>query len=306
MVRVFLAVALGSAVLCAEGHPAAAVRYDVLRAEIAALLRSYPQTPDGSLNPSVLRLAWHNAATYAAGADPAAGPCSAAIRFEPESGYYANKGLEQPVAALARLKEHGLNRDVSYSDLWTLAAYVAVEEMGGPRILFTPGRPDAVPGNYTPAPADRIPGWNLTADEVIGSFGRMTLSVRDMVALLGAHSVGHTRAENSGFPFLHWDNTALVFDNFFYRFLLDQSWVYEKSGDCGGAPCEFYANRSWIMLLTDWILRDDPRLRPVAEEYAADQELWHRDFAVAFKKLTELGMPKKAAPCPRLKAADSS
>ena len=35
---------------------------------------------------------------------------------------------------------------ISYADLWTLAGVVAIEEMGGPKIKWRPGRTDAASG----------------------------------------------------------------------------------------------------------------------------------------------------------------
>ena len=51
----------------------------------------------------------------------------------------------------------------------------------------------------------------------------------------------------------------------------------------------YYRNRSWIMLLSDWVLREDPAFRRLVEEYARSEHLWHEEFALAFNKLTELG-----------------
>ena len=47
-----------------------------------------------------------------------------------------------------------------------------------------------------------------------------------------------------------------------------------------------------MMLLSDMVLVWDENFRAVLEEYAEDEELMARDFAVAFKKLTELGCEK--------------
>jgi len=64
------------------------------------------------------------------------------------------------------------------------------------------------------------------------------------------------------------------------------------------------------MLLSDWVLRNDERFRPLVEVYAADEDLWFKDFASAFKRITELGLPdakvglkQVAEPPPQQKAA---
>jgi len=45
---------------------------------------------------------------------------------------------------------------LSYADLWILASYVAIEEMGGPYIPFVPGRTDAKTEKECP-PDGRLP-----------------------------------------------------------------------------------------------------------------------------------------------------
>ena len=58
-----------------------------------------------------------------------------------------------------------------YSDLWILASYVAIEEMGGPVIEFKPGRSDADSGNACPA-VGRLPDAALGAQHVRDVFYR--------------------------------------------------------------------------------------------------------------------------------------
>ena len=43
------------------------------------------------------------------------------------------------------------------------------------------------------------------------------------------------------------------------------------------------------MLPTDLEIRDDPEFRKWAELYKKDEDTFFKDFAMAFKKLTELG-----------------
>ena len=71
----------------------------------------------------------------------------ATLRFEPEaSGDPQNHGLNK-AAALLWSKVRGKHPRLSQADLWVLAAYVAVEVLGGPRIEFTGGRFDAKDGS---------------------------------------------------------------------------------------------------------------------------------------------------------------
>eukprot|EP00756_Hemistasia_phaeocysticola_P064480 Hpha_TRINITY_DN7829_c1_g1::TRINITY_DN7829_c1_g1_i1::g.185711::m.185711/K00428/E1.11.1.5; cytochrome c peroxidase len=271
------------------------VDWGKVRADLVEMLDREHDVPDGSLGPVFLRLAWHSAGTWDPNTPPCGGSVGATMRFPPENEYYDNKGLDVARQYLDRIKAK--HPHASHADIWILAGYTAVEFMGGPHIEFTPGRSDFEEGKFEPTPEARLPEWNLTTDQVTAVFARMGLDQREMVALFGGHSVGFLHPENSGFLFGKWEITPLVFDNFYYKFLFDQPWYPEEYGTCGGVPCKYYINRSWIMLPTDILLRDDPKLSQYAKQYAEDEALWHRDFAAAFKKLTESGI---SGECPAL------
>jgi len=85
-----------------------------------------------------VRLAWHASGTYEA-KSKTGGSNGANMRFPPESSDPANAGLEH---ARKFLEDIHKKNGISYADLWILASYVAIENMGGPRIPFIPGRTD--------------------------------------------------------------------------------------------------------------------------------------------------------------------
>jgi len=47
-----------------------------------------------------------------------------------------------------------------------------------------------------------------------------------------------------------------------------------------------------MMLPADLALRDDPEFRKYCEKYAKDEQLFFKDFAAAWQKLTEAGWDK--------------
>jgi catalase (peroxidase I) len=47
-----------------------------------------------------------------------------------------------------------------------------------------------------------------------------------------------------------------------------------------------------MMLPSDMALLWDPKFRPFVELYAEDKDLFFKDFALAFGKLLELGVPR--------------
>lgn len=72
----------------------------------------------------------------------------ATMRFEPESLHGANAGLHVARNLMEKLKKEF--EWISYGDLWTLAGVCAVQEMGGPKIPWRPGRVDGFSTNATP------------------------------------------------------------------------------------------------------------------------------------------------------------
>lgn len=72
----------------------------------------------------------------------------ATMRFEPESLHDANAGLHVARGLMEKLKKEF--DWISYGDLWTLAGVCAVQEMGGPKIPWRPGRVDGLAKDATP------------------------------------------------------------------------------------------------------------------------------------------------------------
>ena len=70
------------------------------------------------------------------------------MRFEPESLHDANAGLHVARNLMEKLKNEF--PWISYGDLWTLAGVCAVQEMGGPKIPWRPGRIDGLAKDATP------------------------------------------------------------------------------------------------------------------------------------------------------------
>ena len=61
-------------------------------------------------------------------------------------------------------------------------------------------------------------------------------------------------------------------------------------------PLRFFRSYSWIMLPSDMLLLEDPAFRQIAFEYAdrnTGEAVWQRDFAAAYKKVTELGLDER-------------
>lgn len=109
----------------------------------------------------LLRLAWHSSGTYDA-ASGTGGSNYATMRFEPESLHGANAGLQIARGVLEKVKQEF--PWISYGDLWTLAGVAAVQEMGGPKVPWRPGRVDGFAKDATPD--GRLPDASLGSDHV--------------------------------------------------------------------------------------------------------------------------------------------
>jgi len=267
---------------------ASEVDYKAVRKEIANLLDD-SRYDDGSYGPVLVRLAWHSAGSYSA-VDGSGGSNNATMRFSPEKHYGGNAGLDvarnllEPVKA----KFPGL----SYADLYTLCGVVAIEEMGGPKIEWWPGRVDSVDNSPT-APDGRLPDASLGAQHIRDVMARMGFNDREAVVLSGAHCLGRCHTSRSGFDG-PWNNAPTTFSNLYFTHLLEDDWVLRNWK--GPKQYTDVKTQSLMMLPTDMAIKTDPKFRAIAEEYAANEEKFFQDFAPAFSKLLHLGCDEVCQP----------
>jgi catalase (peroxidase I) len=238
---------------------------------------------DESCGPLLIRLAWHEAGTWhAKQGDGSAN--SASMRFAPECMHGANAGLHKARDLLEPIKAK--HPKLSYADLWSLAACVAVSEAGGPDIKWRFGRKDAESASQC-APDGRLPDAAQTQDHIREVFNRMGFqSDREIVALIGAHTLGECHADRSGYvgP---WTHDRLGFDNTFFTELIDQDWIVNK--DIKQLQFKDAATGKLMMLPGDMALIVDPKFRVICEEFAKDGDAFDKQFATSFQKLMELG-----------------
>ncbi|CAF1313480.1 unnamed protein product [Didymodactylos carnosus] len=257
------------------------VDYKSVREAIANLL-DVEGYDDGSYGPVFVRLAWHASGTFSA-ADNSGGSNGGCMRFEPESKWGANSGLQIAREVLEKVKKAHPN--ISYADLYTLAGVVAVEEMGGPEIKWRPGRSDFADGSKSP-PDGRLPDGAQGAAHIRDIFYRMGFNDREIVALLGAHSLGRCHSDRSGFDG-PWTRAPTTFSNEFYRVLLEEKWTVRK----WSGPKQYEnSSKDLMMLPADLALVSDPEFRKYVELYAKDEEAFRSDFAKAYSHLLELGV----------------
>ncbi|KAG2488477.1 hypothetical protein HYH03_012982 [Edaphochlamys debaryana] len=257
--------------------------YDAVRKDISSIL-DVDGYDDGSYGPVLVRLAWHTSGTYDK-KDGSGGSNGATMRFGPECDWAANAGLATARKLLEPIK--AAHPWISYGDLWTLAGAVAIEDMGGPTIPWRAGRVDAPDGSKI-VPDGRLPDATQGAKHLRDVFHRMGFDDKDIVALSGAHTLGRCHTDRSGFSG-PWTNAPTTFSNLYFQELVNNKWVPKKWD--GPLQYEDKASKQLMMLPSDLALLSDRTFKKYVYQYAKDEEAFFKDFAVAFSKLLELGVP---------------
>ncbi|KAK9809796.1 hypothetical protein WJX73_007395 [Symbiochloris irregularis] len=256
--------------------------YDKVRAAIEDALDK-DDYDDGSYGPVLVRLAWHASGSYDK-ASNTGGSNGATMRFDPERKFGANAGLEVARDLLEPIKK---KFDwITYADLWTLAGAVAIEAMGGPTIPWRPGRSDKLENEGCP-PDGRLPDGDKGAPHLRDIFYRMGFNDQEIVALSGAHALGRCHADRSGW-INPWTNAPTTFSNAYFTELRDNKWTKKK---WSGPPQYEDPTGTLMMLPTDMVLIWDKKFKPYVMKYAQDEESFFKDFAAAFSRLLELGVP---------------
>ncbi|PIA93089.1 Cytochrome c peroxidase, mitochondrial [Cercospora beticola] len=250
---------------------------------IAAKIIEEDDYDDGSYGPVLLRLGWHASGTYDA-ATGTGGSNGATMRFAPERDHGANAGLTVAQKFLEPIKQQF--PWITYSDLWTLAAACAIQEMGGPDIPWRPGRADRDVSFCTPD--GRLPDASKEHNHLRAIFGRMGFNDQEIVALSGAHALGRCHTDRSGFDG-PWTFSPTTLTNDYFKLLFDEKWQWKKWN--GPKQYEDKKTKSLMMLPTDLAIIKDKEFRKYAEVYAKDQEAFFRDFQKVVVKLFELGVP---------------
>lgn len=284
---------------------AAAVDWAAMRKDIVAILDAdYTDSSyDGATpGPLFLRLAWHSSGTYCA-ATKTGGSDGATMRFAPEIGWGANGGLKVAQDMLEPIKKK--YPAASYSDIWIYAATVGIEEMGGNKVPFKPGRADKSKGMLkAPCPSwtgdthkdGRLPSADMgdprkTADHLRYIFNRMGFNDKEIVALSGAHGLGACHLDRSGF-WGPWTRAPTTISNEYYRELKENTWTIKTThkGAPWNGPTQFEDPSGDLMMLpSDIVLTQDKEFAKYVDLYAKDSDVFLKDFSAVCSKLFHLG-----------------
>jgi len=258
------------------------IDYNAVKKDIIAVLNN-EKYEDGSYGPVLVRLAWHASGTYNK-SDGTGGSGGGTMRFNPESGHGANADLDVARNLLEPIKKK--YPGISYGDLWTLAGAVAIEEMGGPKIPWRPGRSDAKDSKSCP-PDGRLPDASKGAQHIRDVFYRMGFNDQEIVALIGAHAIGRMHPNRSGYSG-PWTRAPTTFSNDFFVQLKETKWVKKK----WNGPEQFVNEDGGdiAMAPADLAFLADPKFKKYVDLYAENEKKFFDDFSKAFSKLLELGV----------------
>ena len=204
---------------------------------------------------------------------------------------------------------------ISKADFWVLAAKVAAETRvaevnAGYDIPFRFGRTTAASCGYD---GGRLPGAEQGIEEIERVFvDAMGLTVRDAVALLGAHTLGRAAAENSGYEG-PWTTNPDVFDNEYFVTMTQNGWAKtvidaDHTTWVRGGTIFLNADMELAYHVSDEVAglarcgpvnsapsRNDDRcldntdINSHAVEFGNDEAAWLAAYAEAYQKMSEVG-----------------
>jgi len=227
-----------------------------VRKELVKIMND-PKHDDGSFAPLWIRLAWHSSGTFDA-MSATGGSNGATMRHKTEASDPENAGLDYARKVLETVKQKF--PEISYADLWVFAAYVGIEETGGPTIPFHSGRvdkpeaaaiqPGRLPGaekgleeGFKTDAEGRILHWEKLCKHIRDDiFYRMGFNDKEIVALLcGGHVYGRCHTEYSGYAGA-WVENPTYFSNEYAADLIGDRWMAAmkdtKMPDGGEVPEE--------------------------------------------------------------------
>ena len=217
--------------------------------------------------PLFLRLLFHDVSDF--DLKKQIGGLNASIRFPEIYGHPLNQGLHSAILVLYKWKSTlrlNYQIEVSFSDLIAISGAIAVEKCGGPHILVSLGRKDSV-SVAVAGDQNNIPSFTIGFTELITTFRNMGLTLQDMVALMGSHTLGKA----SNIPFTE---DLFHFNNTYFKKLLDRS---------------IFKDPSTRLLKSDMLLIKKKETLKYVELYAHDQEVFFSDYREAYLKLINVG-----------------
>ncbi|KAJ7664490.1 heme peroxidase [Mycena polygramma] len=228
----------------------------------------------GDLPRAAIRLAFHDAGTFSLALQaqglPNGGADGSMLTDHNEVNRTENSGLGPIVAALTPLPGQF---NVAPGDVLHLAGVLGVLACpGGPQIKTYVGR--ALPKNI--APDNLLPNPNSPVKVLTDRFADMGFSIREMMALMGAHSTAKQRFVVPALAGETLDSTPDIWD---VRF-------YSETQQATAAPGTFRLN-------SDVNFSHNATTQQDYNRFVGKQNDWAREYADAHLKMSLLGVDQK-------------
>ncbi|KAK7268494.1 hypothetical protein RIF29_21193 [Crotalaria pallida] len=297
----FLSIPLSSAELTFDYYKATCPDFEKIVSENVFLKQStIPATA-----PGLLRMFFHDCITD--GCDASILVSSSAFNPHAERDADLNLSLSGDAFDIVfRIKnalELACPGIVSCSDIVAQATRDLVKMVGGPYYKVKLGRKDSKVSDATRVDAS-LPNPKMDMDQIINRFADKNLTVREMVALTGAHTIGFTHCKEFVDRIYNFSPTSQVDPTLHPKlaeglrkvcanYTVDPSMAaFNDVRSPSTFDNAFFKNvlKGLGLLKTDYLLSADPRTRPIVEEYARDQQAFFLDFARAMEKVSVMGV----------------
>ncbi|XP_004496140.1 peroxidase 41-like [Cicer arietinum] len=192
---------------------------------------------------------------------------------------------------------------VSCSDIVAQSTRDLVKMVGGPYYPVRLGRKDSLVSDGSRTEAN-LPKTDMNMDAIISKFTAKNFTVKEMVALTGAHTIGFTHCKEFSNRIFNFSSTSEIDPTMHPKLaagLRDVCKNYTSDPSMAAfndvrSPGKFdnayFQNvlKGLGLLTTDYLLGVDPRTRPLVELYAKDEQAFFNDFAKAMEKLSVFGV----------------
>lgn len=212
------------------------------------------------------------------------GGCNGArLRFSPQKDWPANADLDKTLQVLKPIKDQ-FGEGLSWADLIVLAGNTAIEDAGGRPMKFCGGRSDALDGAGSEFLNQGVSADVTDADVLKNAMSILGLGPREAVVLIGGgHSLGQMHPSRSGYEGA-WTANPTKLDNSYFQGLALEQWEEHKVASSGKTQYKA-KGKDLYMLKLDMLMRMDPEMSTVVQDYAVDNSRFLDDFASVWTRL---------------------
>jgi len=232
---------------------------------------------------SAIRLAYADAATFTISGGGAGGADGSIILDPNESLRPENQGLTTYIEEL--LPIIGMFT-ASTADVIQLAATLAISVCpGSPRAIpFFMGRKDF---NGTANPTGLLSQQTDSVAKMVARFADMGFTSDQMVALIGAHTIGRQGFTDPSLPGASFDSTNNIWDSTFFT-------ETSAAAAINDTFSEVVSNTPIFRLESDLQIAHDASTGPLFSLFGASQAIWATEFSTAWAEFNILGQNKSS------------